>query len=126
MESLMNEERIIDLAQIGLNKDQIEKVSNIEFKKEHLGALEFDLIVTDAEFQAKTVKFRIERVPVETFLKLGNMDDLSKIVPKTLSDFIALPLEAKKADFFTYDLSALDVLSKLITEFQKRPIFFNV
>lgn len=126
MDSLRNNNGIVDLSKIGLTKDQIEKISNIEFKKEHLGALEFDLIVTDAEFQGKPVKFRIERVPVETFLKLGNMDDLSKIVPKTLSDFIALPLEAKNADFFTYDIAALDIVSKLITEFQKRPIFFIV
>lgn len=115
---------MVDLKKLELKDEQIKKISNIEFKKEHLGALEFDLNVTDAEFEEKEIHFRIERVPVETFLKLGNIEDLSKIVPKTLKDFVALPLEAKDADFFTNDLDSLDILSRLITEFQKRPISF--
>lgn len=116
---------MIDLKKLKLTDEQIEKIGNIEFKKEHLGALELDLMVTDAEFEEKKVHFRLERVPVETFLKIGNMEDLSKIVPKTLSDFIALPLEAKKADFFTYDGDALTILSKLISTFQLQPILFR-
>lgn len=116
---------MIDLKKLNLKDEQIEKIKNIEFKKEHLGALEFDLLVTDAEFEEKNVHFRIERVPVETFLKIGNMEDLSKIIPKTLSNFIALPLEAKKSDFFTYDGDALSILSNLISTFQLQPILFR-
>lgn len=110
---------------IGLKQKQAEKISNMEFKKEHLGALEFDLKVTDAEFEQKDVHFRIERVPVETFLKIGNLEDISKMVPKTLTSFIALPLEAKQPSFFAYDADALSILSTIISKFQSSPILFK-
>lgn len=115
----------MDFEKLGLKKEQIEKISNMEFKKEHLGALEFDLLVTDADFEEKPVHFRIERTPVETFLKLGNMEKLVEMVPKSLQDFVALPAEAKKANFFAYDNDALITLSTIITQFQLKPILFK-
>lgn len=108
-----------------LKDEQIEKIDNIEFKKEHLGALEFDLTMTDAEFNDTTVHFRLERVPTETFLKIVNKEKLDELMPESLKNFIALPLEAKKLDFFNYDTDALMVLSNIISSFQATPSIFR-
>lgn len=115
----------MDLNKLELKEEQIAKISNMEFKKEHLGALEFDLMVTDAEFEEKPVHFRIERVPAETFLKIGAIDELYKMAPKTLENFVALPIEAKKLNYFDYDTSALNILITIITSFQATPSIFR-
>lgn len=108
-----------------LKDEHVEKLDNIEFKKEHLGALEFDLTMTDAEFNDSPVHFRLERVPAETFLKIVNKDKLNELMPESLKNFIALPLEAKKLDFFNYDTDALMILSNIITSFQATPSIFR-
>lgn len=115
----------MDLNKLGLKEEQLSKITNLEFKKEHLGALEFDLAVTDAEFEEKRVHFRLERVPAETFLKIGAIEEFYKVAPKTLESFVALPLEAKKLDYFNYDTDALNILITIITSFQATPSVFR-
>lgn len=116
----------MDLSKIvELKENQIEKIENVEFKPEHLGALEFDLLVTDCEFNDKKVHFRIERVPTQTALRLGDTKELEKMVPKSLESFVALPVEAKELKYFDYDNDALTILSTIISKFQISPSLFR-
>lgn len=115
----------MDISKLGLKEHQLEKIKNIEFKKEHLGALEFNLTVTDAEFNEKEEHFRIERVPTETALRIGDIEKLAQLVPKSLESFVALPVEAKKLNYFDFDNEALTVLSTVISKFQMTPSIFK-
>lgn len=115
----------MDLSKLNLNKYQIEKIKNVEFKPEHLGALEFDLLVTDCEFNYKEVHFRIERVPTQTALRIGDTKELENMVPKSLESFVALPVEAKQLEYFDYDNDALTILSTIISKFQISPSIFR-
>lgn len=115
----------MNLDKLNLKEEQLAKINNLEFKKEHLGALEFDLTVTDAEFEEKEVHFRVERVPAETFVRIGSTDEIHKMIPKSLESFVSLPLEARKINFFDYDNEALTILISLITAFQTTPSIFR-
>ena len=73
MENKMTKEEKKELK----NKEFLEKIenkniSNIIFKTEHLGALEFDLMMTGKDFKTMDRSFRIERVSTDTFLKFLN------------------------------------------------------
>lgn len=111
--------------ELKLELEQIEKISNMEFKKEGLGALEFDLKVTNAEFEEKDVHFRIERVSPQTFLKIGGKEKLEQMVPETFKNFIALPVEARDIEFFSYDGDAMSILGQIASKFQQTPLLFS-
>lgn len=110
---------------LNLNKEQLGKIKDIEFKKEGMGALEFKLNVTDADWEDKEVMFRIERVSPQTYLRIAEKDGLTKSIPETFKNFIALPLEAKELDFFTYDNEALNIIGSIINGFQSSPLLFG-
>lgn len=110
---------------LNLTKDQLEKIKDMEFKREGMGALEFKLNVTDAEWEDIEVLFRIERVSPQTYLMIAEKDGLTKSIPQTLQNFIALPIEAKKLDFFTYDNEALNIIGAVINGFQSSPLLFG-
>lgn len=110
---------------LNLTKDQLDKVKDMEFKREGMGALEFKLNVTDAEWEDREVLFRIERVSPQTYLMIAEKDGLTKSIPQTLQNFIALPVEAKKLDFFTYDNEALNIIGAVINGFQSSPLLFG-
>lgn len=116
----MELEKLVDL-----KKEQLAKVSNVEFKKEGLGALEFDLIVGDSTFEGKEVHFRIERAPAQTFIRISSKKDLDEIIEETLKSFVALPIEAKKINFFDFDADALTILTTLTTALQTKPFSFR-
>lgn len=110
---------------LNLTKDQLEKIKDMEFKREGMGALEFKINVTDAEWEDREVLFRIERVSPQTYLMIAEKDGLTKSIPQTLQNFIALPGEAKKLDFFTYDNEALNIIGAVINGFQSSPLLFG-
>lgn len=110
---------------LNLTKEDLEIIKDIEFKTEGLGALEFKMNVTDASWETKEVEFRIERVTPQTFLKIADKKGLEGGISETLKNMVALPVEARETDFFTYDTEALGVLSKVCTEFQKTPLVFR-
>lgn len=110
---------------LNLTKDQLDKIKDMEFKREGMGALEFKLNVTDAEWEDREVLFRIERVSPQTYLMIAEKDGLTKSIPQTLQNFIALPIEAKKLDFFTYDNEALNIIGAVINGFQSSPLLFG-
>ncbi|MGL4628957.1 MAG: hypothetical protein ACRCUR_05670 [Cetobacterium sp.] len=110
---------------LNLSKDQLEKIKDMEFKREGMGALEFKLGVTDAEWEEKEVLFRIERVSPQTYLMIAEKDGLTKSIPQTLQNFVAMPMEAKKLDFFTYDNEALNIIGSIINGFQSSPLLFG-
>lgn len=108
-----------------LNEEQLEQIKDIEFKAEGLGALEFVFGITDESFEKKDVKFRLERVSPQTYLKLSGNEKLEKVVPETFKNFIALPVEARNLDFFQYDTEALNILGSIINDFQGLPRLFR-
>ncbi|MHA4986983.1 hypothetical protein [Cetobacterium somerae] len=110
---------------LNLTKDQLEKIKEMEFKREGMGALEFKLNVTDAEWEDREVLFRIERVSPQTYLMIAEKDGLTKSIPQTLQNFVAMPMEAKKLDFFTYDNEALNIIGAIINGFQSSPLLFG-
>lgn len=109
---------------LDLKKEQLEKISNIEFKKEHLGALEFDLKVTDETWQEKDVHYRIERVSPQTYLKISTKENMEDIMEGLLKNFIAQPVEAKELDFYKYGSETIGIISKIISTFQETPLLF--
>ena len=125
LNKLTESQKELLIKKLKLKNEYIEKLNNIEFKKEHLGALEFDLTITGAEFNDVPVHFRIERVPAEIFLKIANKETISESTSESLKNFVALPAEAKKLDFFNYDTDALMLLSNIITSFQTTPSVFR-
>lgn len=111
--------------ELKLSEKQFKKINNIEFKKEGLGALEFDLKVSNADWEEKDVHFRIERVSPQTYLKIGGKEKLEQSIPETFKNFIALPVEAREIDFFSYDSEAIVILGQVIAKFQQTPLLFN-
>lgn len=112
---------------LNLKKHQLDKIEEgtIEFKKEGLGALEFTMKVVDSEFEEKEVQFRIERVSPQTYLKIGGKEKLENMVPETIKNFIALPVEARDLDFFKFDTEALNVIGTIAGDFQNTPLAFR-
>ena len=125
MENKMTKEEKKELK----NKEFLEKIenkniSNIIFKTEHLGALEFDLMMTGKDFKTMDRSFRIERVSTDTFLKFLNKKDEMVMSKETLKTFIAYPIEAKDIEYFNMDQEALETIITIITEFQQTPFLF--
>lgn len=107
-----------------LSKEQKEKISNMEFKKEALGALEFDLKVVDETWEEKPVHYRIERVSPQTYLKITSKEGIEDIMPELLKNFIAQPAEARSLDFYKYGSETMGILSNIISSFQETPLLF--
>lgn len=99
-------------------------ISNILFKTEGLGALEFDLKMLTKEFQHIDVPFRIERISTDSYLKIANMKDPMQSAEEILKKFIAYPVEARDIEFFNLDFSALENIVSWITDFQNTPLLF--
>lgn len=110
--------------ELKLSKEQLSKISNLEFKKEHLGALEFDLKVVDETWEEKDVHYRIERVSPQTYLKISSKEGMEDIVGELLKNFIAQPVEAKELDFYKYGTETIGILSNIISSFQETPLLF--
>ena len=108
-----------------LSDEQLEKVTNLEFKKEGLGALEFDLKIVDETWEEKPVRFRVERVSPQTYLKITAKDNVEDIMPEVLKNFIAQPSEARNLDFYKYGSETMGIISNIITSFQETPLLFN-
>lgn len=111
--------------ELKLTEEQKQKISNIEFKKEALGALEFDLKVVDETWEEKPVHFRIERVSPQTYLKITSNDGMDKMMLDLINNFIAQPVEARKLDFYKYGSETIGIISNIITSFQETPLLFN-
>jgi hypothetical protein len=107
-----------------LKKIEDKNISNITFKAEGLGALEFNLMMTGKDFKTIERPFRIERVSTDTFFKLSSEKDELAIGKKILKTFIAQPAEARDIEFFNMDQEALETITVIITEFQQTPFLF--
>ena len=107
-----------------LKKIEDKNISNITFKAEGLGALEFNLMMTGKDFKTIERPFRIERVSTDTFFKLSSEKDELAIGKKLLNTFIAQPAEARDIEFFNMDQEALETITVIITEFQQTPFLF--
>ena len=107
-----------------LKKIEDKNISNITFKAEGLGALEFNLMMTGKDFKTIERPFRIERVSTDTFFKLSSEKDELAIGKKLLNTFIAQPAEARDIEFFNMDQEALETITIIITEFQQTPFLF--
>ena len=101
-----------------LKKIEDKNISNITFKAEGLGVLEFNLMMTGKDFKT------IERVSTDTFFKLSSEKDELAIGKKLLNTFIAQPMEARDIEFFNMDQEALETITVIITEFQQTPFLF--
>lgn len=99
-------------------------ISNIVFKTEGLGVLEFDLMMTGKNFETTNIPFRIERVSTDTFLRISNIKDDMKSIEETLKTFIAFPVEARDKEYFNLDLEAMTKIIEFIIEFQQTPFLF--
>ncbi|ASG29869.1 hypothetical protein CBG60_00335 [Fusobacterium animalis] len=111
------------------NKEFLEKlknknVSNIIFKPDGLGALEFDLMMTGKDFKTMDRSFRVERVSTDTFFKLSAKKDELTTAKELLTTFVAQPAEARDIEFFNMDQEALLTMVNVITEFQQTPFLF--
>lgn len=113
------------MERLRLKEDQLERISNVVFKPEGLGALEFTLKVIDETWQEKEVDFRIERVSPQTFLKIAQNNTIEKSFVETINNFVALPVEARNIDFFQYDTGAMEILGTISNDFQKTPLVFR-
>lgn len=106
-----------------------EECSDLVFKTEGLGAIEFTKKIFLKTFKKEDVVFRVERIPLESYGKISaileNMDmkDI-KNIDKFLKSFIAYPVEAKSINYFELDLDALLSLINIIAEFQNKPFLF--
>ena len=111
------------------NKEFLEKlknknVSNVIFKTDGLGALEFDLMMTGKDFKTMDRSFRVERVSTDTFFKLSSKKDELTTAKELLTTFVAQPVEARDIEFFNMDQEALLTIVNIITEFQQTPFLF--
>ena len=113
------------MEKLRLKEDQLERISNIEFKPEGLGALEFTINMVDETWQEKPVDFRLERVSPQTFLKIAGKEGIEKSFVETLSNFVALPVEARNIDFFKFDTGAMEIVGTISNDFQKTPLVFR-
>lgn len=103
----------------------LENFSNVTFKPEGLGALEFEKEVFSKKFEVETVKFRIERVAMQVAEKLEDEKGEIKAAEKILKTFIAEPSEARSVQFFELDYNAMKEIVELISEFQVAPFLFT-
>ena len=103
----------------------LENFSNVTFKPEGLGALEFEKEVFSKNFEVETVKFRIERVAMQVAEKLEDEKDDIKAAEKILKTFIAEPSDARSVQFFELDYNAMKEIVELISEFQVAPFLFT-
>ena len=103
----------------------LENFSNVNFKPEGLGALEFEKEIFSKNFEVETVKFRIERVALQIADKLENEKEDLKTTEKILKTFIALSEEARYTNFFELDYDAMKEIIQLISQFQVTPFLFT-
>ncbi len=103
----------------------LENFSNVTFKPEGLGALEFEKEVFSKKFEVETVKFRIERVAMQVAEKLEDEKEDIKAAEKILKTFIAEPSDARFVQFFELDYNAMKEIVELISEFQVAPFLFT-
>ncbi len=94
----------------------LENFSNVNFKPEGLGAL---------EFEKEIFSIRIERVALQIADKLENEKEDLKATEKILKTFIALPEEARYTNFFELDYDAMKEIIQLISQFQVTPFLFT-
>lgn len=103
----------------------LENFSNVNFKPEGLGALEFEKEIFLKNFEVETVKFRIERVALQIADKLENEKEDLKTTEKILKTFIAFPEEARYTHFFELDYDSMKEIIQLISQFQVTPFLFT-
>lgn len=101
------------------------KMIDPEFKKEALGALEFKYKIVNDDFEEVEVDFRIERVSLQTYSKIGEGKTGDIILGNVLKNFISQPLEARKTDYFKMCTGALQEISDICKEFQESPLSFS-
>lgn len=103
----------------------LEVFSNVNFKPEGLGTLEFEKEIFSKDFKVETVKFRIERVALQIADKLENEKEDLKTTEKILKTFIASPEEARYTNFYELDYDAMKEIIELISQFQVTPFLFT-
>lgn len=111
------------------NEEFLEKIKekglkNVEFKKEYLGTLEFELEIMTKNFRKEPVIFKIDRMSSSTFMKITEEKDELKIGQLVLSKFIAHPAEARDIEFFNLDMDSMITVIEVIQEFQNTPSLF--
>ena len=99
------------------------------FKPESLGAIEFTKKVLLKSFKQEEIKFRIERIPMETFGRIADTlenIDLKRIkeLEGALKTFIAFPIEAREFSYYELDLDAMTSILGIATEFQATPFLY--
>lgn len=103
----------------------IEKFSDVIFKPEGLGALEFEKEIFTRNFKKEKVNFRIERVSIQVADKLSKFSDDIEGLQKALATFIAQPYEARNIDFYELDYGAMEDILELASAFQETPFLFT-
>lgn len=103
----------------------LEVFSNVNFKPEGLGTLEFEKEIFSKDFKKETVKFRIERVALQIADKLEDEKEGLKTTEKILKTFIASPEEARHTNFYEMDYDAMKEIIELISQFQVTPFLFT-
>lgn len=108
-----------------MKKEIRDKMVDVEFKREGLGALEFKYPIVNKEFEEKMVMFRIERTSLQTFTKINPDKGIENMLKQVLESFIALPVEARDLKYFEYSTGALTDISDICQEFQNTPLSFS-
>lgn len=119
----MEEKRILEIE--GIKKETLNKIKGLEFKKEHLGALEFTFPITTEEFEHEDVKFRIERTSADGFLRIVSAEEAAKRAKGILENMVAEPVEARKAAYFKYSSEEMQEILEIASIFQNTPILFK-
>lgn len=99
------------------------------FKPEGLGAIEFTKKVLLKSFKQEEIKFRIERIPMETFGRIANtLEDIElkriKELEGALKSFVAFPVEAREFSYYELDLDAMVSILGIASEFQATPFLY--
>lgn len=102
----------------------LELMDNVTFKREGLGALEFDFEVGNDNFEQIKHKFRVERVPQQTILSIQHTKDEAEKMKKLFENTVVEPVGANKIEFYEFDNEAMAYLSIIINKFLDVPFRF--
>lgn len=103
----------------------LENFTDVEFKPEGLGTLEFSKEIFTKNFKKEKINFRIERVAIQIADKVTKCSEEIDSIRKALTTFIAQPYEARALDFYELDYDAMGVILELISAFQDTPFLFT-
>lgn len=119
----MDERKVLDIE--GIKEKTLNKMKGLEFKKEHLGAIEFIFPITNEEYELQDVAFRIERTSADGFLRMVSAEDAAKRAKGILESMIAEPVEARNVNYFKYSSEEMQEILEIASVFQNTPILFK-